>query len=194
MIRVEQTKSRSVIVGSAACEFIAEAIIGNEIVTVSSLDFYGKYVLYFFYANDFSIVCPTEMHVLQERLTEFKNRDVQVVGISTDTIQAHIAWLKTPKEKGGIKGITFPLISDVCKKISRAYRVLDEKRGTSLQASFIADKTGIIQYAAASNADVGRNIDELLRVVDAIQEVSKHGELCPANWRAGQKTLPAMGQ
>lgn len=186
----QQNTPQSVsIVGKRSLEFVADAIYRGNIVRLNSLDYYGKYILFFFYSADFSVICPTEMHALQDALPEFQKRNVEVVGVSVDPIQTHRAWLATPRSQGGIEGITFTLISDVQKQISRAYRILNEEKGYCLRGTFIVDKLGIVQYGAVNTFEIGRNITELLRIVDAIQFVEVHGELCPVDWQAGQSGI-----
>ena len=185
----EPQNNTSTIIGKRSPEFVADAIVNGEIQRINSLDFYGKYVLFFFYESDFSFVCPTEMLALQEKTAEFKKRSVEIVAASVDSIQSHAAWLKTPQEKGGIAGVTFIMLSDVHKTLSKAYCILDEKTGRSLRGTFFADPAGIVQYGAVYNYAIGRNIDELIRVIDAIQFTEKHGELCPMDWQQGQSTI-----
>lgn len=177
------------IIGKRSPEFVADAIIKGRIERINSLDFYGKYLLLFFYQSDFSLVCPTEMLALQEEINEFNKRNVEVVSVSVDSLQSHLAWLQVPKDQGGIQGIAYPMISDIHKELSRAFCVLDEKKGCSLRGSFLVDNEGIVQYAAVHNFSIGRNIKELIRVVDAIQYTQKHGELCPVDWQPGEKAI-----
>lgn len=174
------------IIGKRSPEFVADAIVDGKIIRINSLDFYGKYVLFFFYESDFSFVCPTEMLALAKNINEFKKRNVEVVTASVDSIQAHAAWLKIPQNQGGIQGFPFTMLSDLHKDLSRAYYILDEKTGRSLRGTFIVDPYGIVQYGSVHNYGVGRNTEELLRVIDAIQFTQKHGELCPLNWKPGQ--------
>lgn len=183
------------IVGRRSPEFVAEAVIdGKEIREINSLDFLGKYTLFFFYEADFSFVCPTEMRALQQALPEFQKRKVHVASVSVDSAQTHLAWLQVPAQRGGIQGITFMMISDIRKELSRAYCVLDEKTGTALRGTFIADKEGIVQYGAVNNRSIGRDIKELLRVVDAIEYTQKHGELCPVGWELGKPGVKVSEQ
>lgn len=180
----------AMIVGQRSPEFIIEGIVDGKVEKINSLNFYGKYVLFFFYAQDFSFVCPTEMQALQDSLPEFKKRNVHVASVSVDSIQAHLAWQRLPKEKGGIEGITFMMLSDIKKELSHAYRILNEESGISYRGTFIADRAGIVQYGSVHNMEIGRNIPELIRVIDALQFTEKHGELCPVDWQPGEKTVP----
>ena len=177
------------LIGRRMPEFVAEAVIDGEITTVNSLEYLGSYTLLFFYPADFSIVCPTELHALQERMGEFKARNTRVITVSTDSVYAHQAWRKVPRDEGGILGTNLSMISDIRKKISRAFNVYDEKSGDCLRGVFLMDKEGKIQYGAIDNYWVGRSIDEVLRMVDAIQYTMKHIELCPANWKPGKPTM-----
>ena len=173
------------IIGKCSFEFVADALCQGSIVRLNSLDFREKYVLLFFYVADFSTVCFTEMFALQDALPEFEKRNVEVLGISVDPAMTHCAWVNTARSQGGIEGITFTLISDVQKKISRAYGILDEKKGSCLRGTFILDKDGVVQHASVNLPGIGRNIQELLRIVDAIQYTEKCGELCPVDWHSG---------
>ena len=189
------------LVGGSAPNFSADAIInGGESVKDFSLDqFLGKkYVILFFYPKDFTFVCPSELHAFQHKLADFQQRNCQVIGCSTDTAETHWGWLQVPKEKGGIKGITYPLIADSNKLISDAYDVLNgeydynEEGELTATASMIAyrgllliDKDCVIQHQLFNNLPLGRNVDEALRILDALQFHEKNGEVCPANWTPG---------
>ena len=189
------------LVGGLAPTFQSEAIInGGEKVEEFSLDqFLGKkYVVLFFYPKDFTFVCPSELHAFQNKLTEFQQRDCEVIGCSTDTAETHWGWLQLPKEKGGIKGVEYPLIADGNKLISDAYDVLNgeydyNEEGELVANSnmiayrglFLIDKEGIVQHQLVNNFPLGRNVDEAIRILDALQFHEKHGEVCPANWRPG---------
>lgn len=187
--------------------FKAPAVIdGDEIVEDFSLEQYlgKKYVVFFFYPKDFTFVCPTEIHAFQEKLAEFEKRDVQVVGCSTDTEETHLAWLDTPRDKGGIQGVTYPIVADTAKTISQMYGVLagyydidDEGNPTfegvpvALRGTFLIDKDGVVHQETINNLPLGRNIDETLRLIDALQYTEKHGEVCPANWEEGKDAMKA---
>jgi peroxiredoxin 2/4 len=182
-----------VLVGKSAPDFTAKAIVKGEIKEDFTLSDFrsGFYVVLFFYPLDFTFVCPTEIHAFQEKLAEFERRDVQVIGVSTDSWFSHLAWLRTPKKQGGIEGITFPLVSDFNKTIARAYDVLVEEEGIALRGLFLIDRDGIVQHQVVNSLSLGRNVDEVIRVVDALQFTEKHGEVCPANWHKGEKGLSA---
>ena len=193
------------IVGKKAPIFDAAAVInGEEIVDSFSLDQYigKKEVIFFFYPKDFTFACPTEILAFQEKLGEFEKRGTAVVGISTDTENSHLAWLMTAKEKGGIQGVTYPIVADPSMTIAHNYGVLagdwdyDEAGNLSFsgiplayRGTFLIDKEGIVRHETVNDLPLGRNIDEMLRLVDALQYVEKHGEVCPANWEEGKDTL-----
>ena len=195
------------LINKKAPTFTAPAVInGDEIVENFSLEQYigNKYVVFFFYPKDFTFVCPTEILAFQEKLAEFEKRDVAVVGCSTDTEETHLAWLMTPKDKGGIEGVTYPMVADTAKTISTAFDVLageydyDEEGNmifdgipVAFRGSFLIDKTGVVQHAVMNNLPLGRNISEMLRMVDALKHVEEKGEVCPANWEEGKDAMQA---
>ena len=189
------------LVGGLAPSFSSDAVInGKETVNNFSLDqFIGsKYVVLFFYPKDFTFVCPSELHAFQAKLESFKKRDCEVVACSTDTAETHWGWLQLPKEKGGIQGITYPLIADTNKTISDAFDVLNgeydyNEEGElvasasmiALRGLFLIDKEGVVQHQLVNNLPLGRSIDEAIRILDALQFHEKNGEVCPANWTKG---------
>ena len=180
-----------VLVGKQAPDFEAKAVVnGKEIKENFKLsDYRGKYVVLFFYPLDFTFVCPTELHAFQARLEDFEKKNVQVIGVSTDSWFSHAAWLNTPRKKGGIQGVTYPLVSDFNKTISRDYDVLIEDLGAALRGLFLIDKEGVVQHQVVNNLPLGRSVEEALRMVDALQFTEKHGEVCPANWKEGEKAM-----
>ena len=179
----------SVLVGKAAPDFSEKAVQGSEIIDGFTLSqFKGKYVVLFFYPLDFTFVCPTELHAFNEKLAEFKAKNVEVVGVSTDSWFSHAAWLDTPKAKGGIEGVEYPIVSDFNKTISADYDVL-LGGGMALRGLFLIDKEGIVQHQVVNNLPLGRNVDEALRMVDALQFFEANGEVCPANWNKGDKAM-----
>lgn len=195
------------LVGKKAPIVNAPAVInGEEIVENFSLDQYigKKEVIFFFYPKDFTFVCPTEIHAFQEKLEEFEKRGVAVVGASCDTEETHLAWLMTDKKKGGISGVTYPLVADSSKAIASNFGVLagdwsyDEEGNlgfegapVAFRGTFYIDKEGIVRHETINDLPLGRNIDEMLRIVDAWQHVEKHGEVCPANWEEGKTAMSA---
>ena len=180
-----------VLVNKLAPDFSAKAVVQKSIVDNFCLsDFRGKkYVVLFFYPLDFTFVCPTELHAFQENLEEFTKRNVEVIGVSTDSWFSHLAWLNLPKKQGGIEGVSYPLVSDFTKKISKDYDVLIEEEGVALRGLFLIDKNGIVQHQLVNNLPLGRSVEEVLRLVDALQFTEKHGEVCPANWQKGKKAM-----
>ena len=197
----------AVLVGKKAPSFKAQAVInGSEIVENFSLDQYlgKKNVVFFFYPKDFTFVCPTEIHAFQEALAEFEKQDTVVVGCSTDSEQSHWGWLQVEKNKGGIKGVTYPLVADTSKTISGNYDVLNgeyfydennERQSTAemiaYRGLFLIDKKGIVQHQLVNNLPLGRNIGEALRVVEALRFFEEVGEVCPANWSVGKSGMKA---
>lgn len=176
-------------VGKKAPAFTASAVVDGVIRSLSLNDFEGKFKLIFFYPLDFTFVCPTEMHALQEQLGEFKRRNVEVLAVSVDSVHSHKAWLATPRQLGGIEGVTYSLVSDINKKIAQDYGVLNVEEGIALRGSFLLDVDNVVQHASINNLSIGRNVHELLRVVDAIQHAQKFGDVCPANWNVGDQAL-----
>lgn len=195
----------AVLVGQKAPHFSAEAVLdGNKIVSDFSLNQYidNKYVVLFFYPKDFTFVCPTELHAFQEKLGEFEARGCAVVGCSTDTAECHKAYLRIPKEQGGIQGITYPLVADTAKTISTNYDVLNgmydyDEEGNltsdneliAFRGLFLIDKDGVVQHQLINNLPLGRNVDEAIRVLDALIHVETKGEVCPANWSKGKDAM-----
>lgn len=176
-------------VGKKAPDISCEAVVNGTIKHFNLSSIHGKYKLLFFYPLDFTFVCPTELHALQDRLADFVKRNVEIIGISVDSVYAHQAWLAVPRHKGGIEGVAYPLLGDVTKKVSRDYGILNEELGVALRAVFLLDKDDVVQYASVNNLSLGRNISELLRVVDALTHVQRVGEVCPANWDVAQKAM-----
>ncbi len=183
----------SVLVGKPAPDFNEKAVInGKDVVDSFTLSqFKGKYVILFFYPLDFTFVCPTELHAFQEKLDIFQSKNVEILGCSVDSWFSHAAWLSTPKEKGGIEGVTYPIISDFNKKISADYDVLKEDMGASYRGLFLIDKDGVVRHQIVNDLPLGRNVDEAIRMVDALQFTEQYGEVCPANWSQGKESLKA---
>lgn len=183
------------LVGKKAPEFKAKAVVKDKVYDDFCLsDFVGKYVLFFFYPLDFTFVCPTELHAFQEKLKEFEQRNVQIVGCSVDSCFSHSAWLATPKSKGGIQGVAYPIVSDLNKSISRNFQVLKEEEGIAYRGLFLIDKEGIVRHQIVNDFPLGRSVDEALRMVDALISHEEHGEVCPANWKAGAKMMKPTEQ
>lgn len=190
-----------VLVGKKAPEFTAKAVInGGEIVDEFSLsDYKGKYVILFFYPKDFTFVCPSELFAFQDALAEFESKNVQLIAVSTDTEQSHWGWLQMPKNKGGIEGVTYPLVADTNKTISANYDVLigswdynddgemiAEGEMIAYRGLFLIDKDGQVRHQLVNDLPLGRNVEEAMRMVDALQFHEENGEVCPANWAKGK--------
>jgi len=176
-------------IGKKAPDFACEAVINKKIKKISLADFDGKYKVIFFYPLDFTFVCPTELHAFNELLPEFEKRNAQVLGVSVDSAYSHLAWLNTPKNKGGIEGVSYPILSDINKTIAKDYGVLDDCEGVAFRGVFILDKDNIVQSIMVNNLGLGRNIAEFVRLIDALQFVEKYGQVCPANWASGDKAM-----
>ena len=183
----------SVLVGRTAPDFSATAVSGGEFVENFSLSQFKskKDVVLFFYPLDFTFVCPTEIHAFNEKLAEFEARNVQLIGVSIDSHFSHFAWLNTPKSQGGIEGVKYPLVSDINKTISSDYDVLVPGAGIAFRGLFLIDKNGVVKHQIVNDLPLGRSVDEVLRLVDALQFTEEHGEVCPANWHKGEKSMKA---
>lgn len=194
----------SVLVGKKAPSFNAKAVVDGLNVVDFSLDQYlgKKHVIFFFYPKDFTFVCPTELHAFQAKIAEFEKRNVAVVACSTDTEESHWGWLQMEKKDGGIKGVKYPIVADTSKTISDAYGVLsgeyDYDEDGNLVASgsmiayrglFLIDKRGIVMHQLVNFFPLGRNVDEAIRMVDALQFFEDNGEVCPADWHKGDEGL-----
>ncbi len=178
------------LVGRSAPQFKEKAVVKGQIVGDFSLrDYLNKYVVFFFYPLDFTFVCPTELHAFQAMLPEFEKRNAQVVGCSVDSCFSHLAWLSTPKNKGGIEGVEYPLVSDLNKLIARSYNVLKEDEGIAYRGLFLIDKQGLVRHQLVNDLPLGRSVEEVLRMLDALIHFEKEGEVCPANWRHGDRAM-----
>lgn len=175
-----------------APDFTAEAVMADgSIKEISLADYRGKYVALFFYPLDFTFVCPTEIEAFADKIDEFRSRNCEVIGVSVDSVHSHLAWRRTPRAEGGIGEIPYPLVSDLDKSISRAYGVLLDKPAVALRGVFIIDREGIVRSMMVNDLPLGRNVDEVLRVLDALQFTEAHGEVCPANWQKGEPGMEA---
>ncbi len=197
----------SVLVGKKAPDFKAKAVVnGGEIVDNFTLSqFEGKkYVVIFFYPADFTFVCPTELIAFQDQIEEFKARNVEVIGVSTDSEFSHWKWLQTEKKEGGIKGVKYPLVADASMTISENFDVLAGEydynengqiifNGTpqAYRGLFLIDKQGVVRHQLVNDMPLGRNVDEAIRMVDSLQFFEENGEVCPAGWHKGEKGLVA---
>jgi alkyl hydroperoxide reductase subunit AhpC len=177
------------LVGKPAPKFKTQAVVKGEIKEVSLDDYKGKWVVLFFYPLDFTFVCPTEITGFADRLGEFQSRAAEVLAVSIDSQYSHLAWYKTPRNQGGIAGSEYPILADVTKSISRDFGVLDEAKGIALRGVFLINPEGNVVSETVNFFNVGRNIEEVLRTVDAFQQAAKSGEVCPANWTKGKETI-----
>ena len=182
----------AVLVCKPAPEFTATAVLGNnEIKDITFSEFTrGKYVVVFFYPLDFTFVCPSELIAFDHRLQEFTQRGVEVIGVSIDSQFTHLAWKNTPINKGGIGQVKYTLVADVKHEIARAYDV-ELDGGVALRGSFLIDRAGIVRHQVVNDLPLGRNIDEMLRMIDALQFTEEHGEVCPAGWKKGDTGMNA---
>lgn len=179
----------STLVTQEAPDFTAQAVMPNNAIEELKLSSYrGKYVVLFFYPLDFTFVCPSEIIAFDKALAEFKKRNAAVIGISVDSQYTHFAWRNTPRDKGGIGEIGYPLVADLDKSVSRAYGVLAGE-SVALRGLFLIDKEGIVHHTLVNNLPLGRSVDEALRILDALQFHEKHGDVCPANWREGDEAM-----
>jgi len=183
----------AVLVGKQAPDFTAAAVMGdNDINENFNLSAYikGKYAVIFFYPLDFTFVCPSELLAFDHRLAEFKKRNVEVIGVSIDSHFTHLAWKNTAPNNGGIGKVGYPLVADIKHEICKAYDV-EAAGGVAFRGSFLIDKSGVVQHQVVNNLPLGRNIDEMIRMVDALQFVEEHGEVCPAGWKHGDEGMKA---
>lgn len=177
-----------------APDFKGTAVLNEKFEQLSLSDYKGKYVALLFYPFDFTFVCPTELIAFSDNHSKFEALNAQVIGISVDSQFSHLAWLRTPRSKGGVGKLTYPLFADVSKEVSSAYGVLvtdkkDELHGAALRGLFIIDPKGQIRHMQITDAPVGRDYQETLRLIEAFQYVDTHGEVCPHGWKKGQKTI-----
>jgi peroxiredoxin (alkyl hydroperoxide reductase subunit C) len=185
----------SFLVAGEAPDFVATAVMADdsfaEQFSLSSLR--GKHVVLFFYPLDFTFVCPSEILAFDERLDEFHERGCEVVGVSVDSHYTHLAWRRTEVEKGGIGKIRYPLVSDLKKSIARDYGVLFDDE-VALRGLFLIDREGVVRHALVNDLPLGRNVDEALRILDALRFHEKHGDVCPANWKLGEEGMKPTSQ
>ena len=187
---IKGENTMGVLVGKPAPDFTATAVQKDHLIENFKLsDFKGEYVVLFFYPLDFTFVCPTELHAFSDELGEFEKRNTKIIGVSIDSHFSHLAWLNTPKNKGGIQGVEYPIVSDLNKTISADYDVLVEGAGIAYRGLFLLDKDHIVRHQVVNDLPLGRNVSETIRMIDALQFTEKHGEVCPANWNQGDKSM-----
>jgi peroxiredoxin (alkyl hydroperoxide reductase subunit C) len=182
----------AVLVGKQAPDFTANAVLGNNEIKSFTLSeaTKGKYAVVFFYPLDFTFVCPSELIAFDHRLDEFKKRNVEVIGVSIDSQFTHLAWKNTPVNNGGIGQVRYPLVADIKHEICKAYDV-EAGGGVAYRGSFLIDRAGLVRHQVVNDLPLGRNIDEMLRMVDALQFTEEHGEVCPAGWNKGKAGMKA---
>ena len=183
----------AVLVGKQAPDFTAVAVMGdNDFDENFNLSSYikGKYAVIFFYPLDFTFVCPSELLAFDHRLAEFQKRNVEVIGVSIDSHFSHLAWKNTAVNNGGIGQVRYPLVADIKHEICKAYDV-EAEGGVAFRGSFLIDMNGVVRHQVVNDLPLGRNIDEMIRMVDALQFVEEHGEVCPAGWKHGDEGMKA---
>jgi peroxiredoxin 2/4 len=184
----------AVLVGKPAPDFKTAAVLGDGSLINAfcfSEQTKGRYAVLLFYPLDFTFVCPTELIALDHRLDELKQRGVEVFTVSVDSQFVHAAWRSTPVEKGGIGPVRYTMIADVSHAIAKAYDVEVEGAAVAFRGTFLIDKKGIVRHQVVNDLPLGRNMDELIRMVDALQFFEEHGEVCPAGWQKGKKAMAA---
>ena len=177
------------LVQKQAPTFVADAVKGTDFVSVNLESYKGKWVVLFFYPLDFTFVCPTEITAFNDHVEEFRKLDTEIIGASVDSKFSHLAWANLPRKEGGLGPINFPIVADLTKKISEDYGVLIEGAGIALRGLFIIDPDGKVAYQVVHDLGIGRNVQETLRVLQAIQYTREHGEVCPANWTPGADSM-----
>jgi peroxiredoxin (alkyl hydroperoxide reductase subunit C) len=179
----------STLVTQKAPDFLATAVMAdNSFGELRLSDYRGKYTVLFFYPLDFTFVCPSEILAFNRKVEEFNKKDCQLIGISVDSHFTHLAWKETEIEKGGIGNVQYPLVADIKKEIARAYGVLHDD-SVALRGLFLIDKEGVVRHAVVNDLPLGRNVDEALRMLDALRFTEEHGEVCPANWHEGEEAM-----
>ena len=177
------------LVSREAPDFTGQAVMpDNSFADISLSGYRGKYVVLFFYPLDFTFVCPSEIIAFDKKIATFKEKNAEVIGVSVDSHFTHLAWKNTARENGGIGNVQFPLVADITKNIARDYGVLLND-SIALRGLFLIDREGVVKHALVNDLPLGRNVDEALRVLDALQFTEKHGEVCPANWREGDEAM-----
>jgi len=179
----------AMLVTQQAPDFTATAVMpDDDFATISLSDYRGRYVVLFFYPQDFAFVCPSEILGFNAKLEEFRSRECELIGVSVDSHFAHLAWKATKVEQGGIGHIQYPLVSDIKKEIARAYGVLRDD-SVAFRGLFLIDRGGVVRHAVINDFPLGRNVDEALRMLDALKHTEDYGEVCPVNWRDGEDAI-----
>lgn len=176
------------LVGKQAPDFKGNAVVNGQIKEISLSDFNGKWKVLFFYPLDFTFVCPTEITAFSDKISMFKNLNCEVIGCSVDSEFSHLAWTQQPRNKGGLGEIAYPLLADLTKEVARSYGVLMDD-AVAFRGTFIIDDNNVVQQCSINNLSVGRNVEEVARLVEGYQYTAKHGEVCPAGWNKGDSTM-----
>uniref|UniRef100_A0A336M4X0 thioredoxin-dependent peroxiredoxin n=1 Tax=Culicoides sonorensis TaxID=179676 RepID=A0A336M4X0_CULSO len=187
----QKTRIMTPKIGQKAPEFAGTAVVNGQFKEIKLDDYKGKYVVLFFYPLDFTFVCPTEIIAFSDRVKEFQALGCQVIGASTDSHFTHLAWINTPRKQGGLGELDIPLLADKTMNVARAYGVLNEDTGIPFRGLFIIDGKQNLRQVTVNDLPVGRSVDETLRLVQAFQYTDEHGEVCPAGWKPGSKTMKA---
>jgi peroxiredoxin 2/4 len=178
------------LVRKPAPDFTAQAVMpDNRIAELTLSSYRGKYVVLFFYPLDFTFVCPSEIIAFDQALSRFKAKQCEVIGVSVDSQYTHLAWKNTPRDRGGIGNVQYPLVADLRKEIARDYGVLLDDMGVALRGLCLIDKEGVVRHVVINDLPLGRSVDEALRMLDALQFTEQHGEVCPANWKEGDEGM-----
>lgn len=180
----------STLVQKPAPDFKATAVVDGQFKDINLSSYRGeKYVVLYFYPLDFTFVCPTEIIAFNDKVKEFEKRNAVILGVSVDSQYTHLAWINTPRKLGGLGGLDYPLVSDLTKKIAADYGVLTADGAVALRGLFLIDREGLVRHELVNDLPIGRSVEEALRVLDALQHFEVHGEVCPANWHAGDQTM-----
>ena len=180
---------RTAQIGKPAPDFTTTAVINGAFEEVKLSNYRGKNVVLFFWPLDFTFVCPTEIVAFSEAYDKFKERNTEVLGASIDSHFTHLAWQQKPRTEGGLGQIKFPMLADLTNKISRDYGVYSEEAGVAFRGLFLIDKAGNVRHMLINDLPLGRSVDEAIRMVDALTHFEQHGEVCPANWKPGEKSM-----
>ncbi|WP_372654152.1 peroxiredoxin [Halobacteriovorax sp.] len=183
-----ETVYPTTLVGKEAPEFKGQAVLNGEIKEIALSDFKGKWKVLFFYPLDFTFVCPTEITAFSDKIQMFKDMNCEVIGCSVDSEFSHLAWTQQPRNKGGLGEIAYPLLSDLTKEVAKSYGVLMDD-AVAFRGTFIIDDNNIVQQCSINNLSVGRNVEEVARLVEGYQYTAQHGEVCPAGWNKGADTM-----
>lgn len=183
------TTNPTSLVGKTAPEFKGNAVVNGAIKEIKLSDYNGKWKVLFFYPLDFTFVCPTEITAFSDKVKMFQDLNCEVIGCSVDSAFSHLAWTQVPRNKGGLGEISYPLLADITKNIAREYGALIEEGGVAFRATYIIDDKNTVQHCSINNLSVGRNVEEIARLVEGYQYTAKHGEVCPAGWSKGSDTM-----